>query len=90
MIVGAYVRTLLVRSLFAVFIVIRVGVRVRVHTGLSDCAGVAVNVLECRCVRAAEDDPEDHKQGQDEGSHRSAANTRGVPRQHRRNYVFSK
>ena len=54
-----WVRTILVRILIAIIVVVGIGVRVGMHTGLYDCAGVAVDVLESRCVRAAEHDPED-------------------------------
>ena len=69
MIVGAYVRTLLVRTLTAIIVMVCISMRMGMHSGLHDCAGVFVDVLEGRRVRTAEHDPEDHEQGHDEGSH---------------------
>ena len=45
--------------MIAIIVVVGIRMRVRMHTGLYDCAGVAVDVLESRRVRAAEHDPED-------------------------------
>ena len=66
-----WVRTTLVRTLIAIIVVVGVGIGVRVgmHPSLHDCAGIFVAVLESRRVRAAEHDPEDHKQSQHEGPH---------------------
>ena len=62
MIVGAYIRTLLVRTLTA--IIVMVGVRMRMGMGmvlgLHESAGVFVDVLESKRVRPGEHDPEDH------------------------------
>ena len=84
MIVGAYFGTLLVRTLTAIIVGVGVRMRMGMHSGLNDSAGVFVDVLESRRVRAAEHDPEDHQQGHDESPHRSAANTPGGTPQHRK------
>ena len=84
MIVGAYFRTLLVRTLAAIIVVVGIRVRMGMFPGLHDSAGVIVDVLESRRMRATEYDPEDHEQGHDEGPHRSAANTPGRTPQHRK------
>ena len=60
MIVSAYFRTLLVRTLTAIIVVVDVCMRMGMRAGLHDSAGVFVDVLESRRVRAAEHNPEDH------------------------------
>ena len=60
MIVGAYFRTLLVRTLTAIIVMVCIRMRMGMFPGLHDSAGVFVDVLESRRVRAAEHDPEDH------------------------------
>ena len=60
MIVGAYFRTLLVRTLAAIIVVVGYRVRKGMFAKRHESAGVFVNVLESRRVCAAEHDPEDH------------------------------
>ena len=58
MIVRAHFRAYWIGTLWLVLII--VGMRVEVITGLRDSVGVFVDVLECGRVGAAENDPEDH------------------------------
>ena len=90
MAVRAEFRTLLVRRLSIIVIMVGVNMRVRMHSGLHDWAGIFVAVLESRHVRAAEHDPEDHKQGQHESPHRGVANTPVRKPQYRKILVCSK